>query len=277
MALRSSEPSGISDSATPTHPTTHISCRTGTSRSRMPTTAACSSSSPAHRIVRQYGTSSLVPPTTRHARLGAINAATPLPDGGIPCQRDQRGHGWTTSQPVVIFAGQSRPPVSYPSDPQLLAAESHPAGRRRAARPRDHHDPDRACALALRPVVGAGHARPSIPGNSYRARDDRHQRRLPAPSGDRQRQNPSHRLAVRPHGCRRAWPWLSPHTRRARPAGHRAGPEASPGALYSYAPSLSSPPRSRRRGGQPIGNAEVERYRSRRCSPRGGNVASSEG
>jgi len=75
--------------------------------------------SPAHRIVRQYGTASSCqhdPPR----RLGAINGATPLPDGGSLVSEingswvddiSARGH--------LRWAVQA--PVSYPSDPQLLA------------------------------------------------------------------------------------------------------------------------------------------------------------
>ena len=75
--------------------------------------------SPAHRVVRQYGTSS----SCRHdppRRLGAINAATPLPDGGILVS--EINGSWVDD----ISAGGHlrwavRAPVSYPSDPQLLA------------------------------------------------------------------------------------------------------------------------------------------------------------
>ena len=75
--------------------------------------------SPAHRIVRQYGTSS----SCRHdppRRLGAINAATPLPDGGILVS--EINGSWVDD---ISAGGHLRwavqAPVSYPSDPQLLA------------------------------------------------------------------------------------------------------------------------------------------------------------
>jgi hypothetical protein len=75
--------------------------------------------SPAHRIVRQYGTSS----SCRHdppRRLGAINAATPLPDGGILVS--EINGSWVDN---ISAGGHLRwavqAPVSYPSDPQLLA------------------------------------------------------------------------------------------------------------------------------------------------------------
>ena len=75
--------------------------------------------SPAHRIVRQYGTAS----SCRHdppRRLGAINAATPLPDGGILVS--EINGSWVDD---ISGGGHLRwavrAPVSYPSDPQLLA------------------------------------------------------------------------------------------------------------------------------------------------------------
>jgi hypothetical protein len=75
--------------------------------------------SPAHRIVRQYGTSSSChhdPPR----RLGAINGATPLPDGSILVS--EINGSWVDD---ISAGGHLRwavhAPVSYPSDPQLLA------------------------------------------------------------------------------------------------------------------------------------------------------------
>lgn len=75
--------------------------------------------SPAHRIVRHYGTSS----SCRHdppRRLGAINGATPLPDGGILVS--EINGSWVDD---ISAGGHLRwavqAPVSYPSDPQLLA------------------------------------------------------------------------------------------------------------------------------------------------------------
>jgi outer membrane protein assembly factor BamB len=75
--------------------------------------------SPAHRIVRQYGTPSSCghdPPR----RLGAINGATPLPDGGVLVS--EINGSWVDD---ISGSGRLRwavrAPVSYPSDPQLLA------------------------------------------------------------------------------------------------------------------------------------------------------------
>lgn len=67
----------------------------------------------AHRIVRQYGTTGVCrhdPPRF----LGAVNGATPLPDG---------------SSRWAVHA-----PVSYPSDPQLLVPKAGPWGRCRRSR-----------------------------------------------------------------------------------------------------------------------------------------------
>ena len=72
-----------------------------------------------HRVVRQYGTSQ----SCRHnppAELGAVNGATPLPDGGMLVSEipgnwiDDISHNG-----VLRWAVQA--PVSYPSDPQLLS------------------------------------------------------------------------------------------------------------------------------------------------------------
>jgi outer membrane protein assembly factor BamB len=75
--------------------------------------------SPAHRIVRQYGSAS----SCRHdppRRLGAINGATPLPDGGVLVS--EINGSWVDD---ISAGGHLRwsvqAPVSYPSDPQLLA------------------------------------------------------------------------------------------------------------------------------------------------------------
>jgi hypothetical protein len=73
----------------------------------------------AHRIVRQYGTTGVC----RHnppAQLGPVNGATPLADGGTLVSE-------ITGSWVDDFAANGRlrwsvqAPVSYPSDPQLLA------------------------------------------------------------------------------------------------------------------------------------------------------------
>lgn len=75
--------------------------------------------SPAHRIVRQYGTTNVC----RHdppRYLGAVNGATPLADGGTLISEingswiDDIGSNGRLRWAV-------RAPVAYPSDPQLLA------------------------------------------------------------------------------------------------------------------------------------------------------------
>ena len=75
--------------------------------------------SPAHRIVRQYGTTGVC----RHnppRQLGPINGATPLPDGGTLVSEIKGS--WVDdigANGRLRWAVQA--PVSYPSDPQLLA------------------------------------------------------------------------------------------------------------------------------------------------------------
>jgi len=73
----------------------------------------------AHRIVRQYGT----PDVCRHdppRYLGSVNGATPLPDGGTLVS--EINGSWIDD---IAANGRLRwtvqAPVSYPSDPQLLA------------------------------------------------------------------------------------------------------------------------------------------------------------
>jgi hypothetical protein len=75
----------------------------------------------AHRIVRQYGTSSVC----RHnppSELGAINGATPLSDGGTLVS--EINGSWVDD---IAANGRLRwavqAPVTYPSDPQLLAPD----------------------------------------------------------------------------------------------------------------------------------------------------------
>ncbi|HZU19754.1 MAG TPA: hypothetical protein VE982_00915 [Gaiellaceae bacterium] len=75
--------------------------------------------SPAHRVVRQYGTTGVC----RHAPpryLGAVNGATPLPDGGTLVS--EINGAWIDD---IARNGRLRwavqAPVRYPSDPQLLA------------------------------------------------------------------------------------------------------------------------------------------------------------
>jgi hypothetical protein len=75
----------------------------------------------AHRIVRQYGTTAVCghnPPS----ELGAVNGATPLPDGGTLVS--EINGSWVDD---IAANGRLRwavqAPVSYPSDPQLLGPD----------------------------------------------------------------------------------------------------------------------------------------------------------
>jgi hypothetical protein len=74
--------------------------------------------SAAHRIVRQYGTTGVC----RHAPpryLGAVNGATPLPDGGTLVS--EIAGSWVddfSASGKLRWSVQA--PVTYPSDPQLL-------------------------------------------------------------------------------------------------------------------------------------------------------------
>jgi hypothetical protein len=73
----------------------------------------------AHRIVRQYGTTAVC----RHdppRYLGPINGATPLPDGGTLVS-EIKGSWVDNIGPNGQLRWAARAPVSYPSDPQLLA------------------------------------------------------------------------------------------------------------------------------------------------------------
>lgn len=75
--------------------------------------------SPAHRIVRQYGTTGVC----RHeppSYLGAVNGATPLPDGGTLVS-EINGSWIDDIGPSGRLRWATSAPVSYPSDPQLLA------------------------------------------------------------------------------------------------------------------------------------------------------------
>src|SRR5437588_1264496 len=72
----------------------------------------------AHRVVRQYGTTGVCrhnPPT----ELGAINGATPLPDGGTLVS-EINGSWVDDIGPNGKLRWAVHAPVSYPSDPQLL-------------------------------------------------------------------------------------------------------------------------------------------------------------
>jgi hypothetical protein len=72
----------------------------------------------AHRIVRQYGTTGVC----RHnppSELGAVNGATPLPDGGTLVS--EIAGSWVDNiGPNGRLRWAVQAPVSYPSDPQLL-------------------------------------------------------------------------------------------------------------------------------------------------------------
>ena len=76
--------------------------------------------SPAHRIVRQYGSGSCNhnPPTD----LGAINGATPLRDGGTLVS-EINGSWIDDFGPSGRLRWSVAAPVSYPSDPQLLGRD----------------------------------------------------------------------------------------------------------------------------------------------------------
>jgi hypothetical protein len=73
----------------------------------------------AHRIVRQYGTTGVCahnPPS----ELGAVNGATPLADGGTLIS-EINGSWIDDIAPNGTLRWTVQAPVSYPSDPQLLA------------------------------------------------------------------------------------------------------------------------------------------------------------
>lgn len=75
--------------------------------------------SPTHRIVRQYGTTGVC----RHdppRYLGAVNGATPLPDGGTLVS-EINGSWIDDIGPAGRLRWATSAPVSYPSDPQLIA------------------------------------------------------------------------------------------------------------------------------------------------------------
>ena len=74
--------------------------------------------SPAHKIVRQYGSG--VCHHNPPAQLGAVNGATPLPDGGTLVS-EINGSWVDNFGPQGQLRWSVAAPVSYPSDPQLLA------------------------------------------------------------------------------------------------------------------------------------------------------------
>jgi hypothetical protein len=71
-----------------------------------------------HRIVRQYGTTGVCNHDPPH-ELGAVNGATPLPDGGTLVS-EIAGSWIDDIGPKGNLRWAVRAPVSYPSDPQLL-------------------------------------------------------------------------------------------------------------------------------------------------------------
>lgn len=74
--------------------------------------------SPAHRIIRQYGTTGVCrhdPPNF----LGSVNGATPLSDGGTLIS-EITGSWIDDISPTGKLLWDVQAPVSYPSDPQLL-------------------------------------------------------------------------------------------------------------------------------------------------------------
>ncbi len=76
---------------------------------------------PSGRIVRQYGTTGIC----RHdppRELGAVNGATPLADGGMLVS-EITGSWIDDIGPDGRLRWAVRAPVSYPSDPQLLAPD----------------------------------------------------------------------------------------------------------------------------------------------------------
>jgi len=74
--------------------------------------------SPAHRIIKQYGSGVCAhnPPS----QLGSVNGATPLPDGGTLVS-EINGSWVDDFGPDGRLRWSVAAPVSYPSDPQLLA------------------------------------------------------------------------------------------------------------------------------------------------------------
>jgi outer membrane protein assembly factor BamB len=93
-----------------------ISCAVGSSPSPTRTTAGCSSS-PA--TTRSCGGTATASALTIHRELGAVNGATPLPDGGILVS-EINGSWVDDFGPTGTLRWAVRAPVSYPSDPQLL-------------------------------------------------------------------------------------------------------------------------------------------------------------
>jgi hypothetical protein len=114
---------------------------------------------PSHRVVRQYGTTGVC----RHdppSYLGAVNGATPLPDGGTLVS-EITGSWIDDIGPGGRLRWAVQAPVSYPSDPQPLpqgrilladyARPGHVIRRDRRLRPfrRRRRDPGGGCELVL--------------------------------------------------------------------------------------------------------------------------------
>ena len=75
---------------------------------------------PAHKVLNEYGTTGDCvhdPPR----KLGAVNGATPLPDGGVLIS-EINGSWIDDVGPNGLLRWTVQAPVSYPSDPQLLGA-----------------------------------------------------------------------------------------------------------------------------------------------------------
>lgn len=140
--------------------------------------------SPRHRIVRKYGTTGVC----RHdppRYLGPVNGATPLADGGTLIS-EIAGSWIDDVGPTGRLRWAVRAPVSYPSDPQLLAPNRILLA--------DYANPGAAIIMTrtgrvlwkYAPRVGGRRAEPSFARDASRPRVDRDQRRLSRPSRDRE-------------------------------------------------------------------------------------------
>ncbi len=207
--------------------------RTGSSRLRMPTTAACSSSTvpPRRAPVRHE------PASAGTTRPPSSARSTERPRSPTEARSSARSpaRGSTTSRRTGASRWAVQAPVAYPSDPQPLPPGRILLAGLRAPGPRDHHDPDRSRALAVRTVLWPGRARSSLARFAHRSGPDRDQRRLPRPRRDRQHPDAEDRLAVRPYGrpqgvsrdistrltgspfCRRLTTTRAPHPRAGSP------------------------------------------------------------
>ncbi len=168
-----------------------------------------------------------------------------------------------------------------PLRPATAGAGPDPARGLRATGARDHHDPNRSCALALRTGIGAWRARSSVACHANRSGPDRHQRRLPRPRRHREREDAPDRLAIRPYGHSRTSTGVSQHPRRARCAedGSGAARACRAQALDRDAacrPDVSDnhSARARSAGALPTAcpGAACSRHRVRRRHPRRGRA-----